>query len=70
MKTRKAPVMTTDEAAEAFFEQKLSDLGYRQIKPATWKAEPKIARLTMRLPESPLSAVKAAPPNVAYPTSA
>jgi predicted DNA binding CopG/RHH family protein len=59
MKPRKVPVMTTDEEAEAFLDQDLSDLDYRQFKPLTWEAEPKTARVNMRLPESLVKAVKA-----------
>ncbi len=59
MKSRKVPVMTTDEEAEAFLDQDLSDLDYSQFKPLTWEAEPKTARVNMRLPESLVKAVKA-----------
>jgi predicted DNA binding CopG/RHH family protein len=59
MKPRKVPVMTTDEEAEAFLDQDLSDLDYSQFRPLTWEAEPKTARVNMRLPESLVKAVKA-----------
>jgi predicted DNA binding CopG/RHH family protein len=59
MKPRKVPVMKTDEDAEAFLDQDLSGLDYDQFKPLTWEAEPKTARVNMRLPAALLSAVKA-----------
>ena len=59
MKPRKVPVMTTDEEAEAFLAQDLSGLDYSQFKPVTWEAEPKTARVNMRLPEPLMQAVKA-----------
>jgi predicted DNA binding CopG/RHH family protein len=51
--------MTTDEEAEAFLDQDLSGLHYSQFKPLTWEAEPKTARVNMRLPEPLMRAVKA-----------
>jgi predicted DNA binding CopG/RHH family protein len=51
--------MTTDEEAEAFLDQDLSDLDYSRFKPLTWEAEPKTARVNMRLPEALMQAVKA-----------
>ncbi len=59
MKPRKVPAMTTDEEAEAFLDQDLSTLDYSQFKPVTWEAEPKSARVNMRLPEALIRAVKA-----------
>lgn len=59
MKPRKVPTMTTDEEAEAFLDQDLSNLDYRQFKPLTWEAEPKTARVNMRLPEPLMAALKA-----------
>jgi predicted DNA binding CopG/RHH family protein len=56
MKT--VPIMTTDEEAEAFLAQDLSTL-FSQFKPLTWETSPKSARLTMRLPEPLLAALKA-----------
>ena len=53
------PVMTTDEEAEAFLEQDLSDLDPAQFKPLTWESAPKQARVNMRLPEGLMNAVKA-----------
>ncbi len=53
------PAMTTDEEAEAFLEQDLSGLDFRQFKPANWEAQLKTARVNMRLPEGLFEAVKA-----------
>jgi predicted DNA binding CopG/RHH family protein len=50
--------MTTDEEAEAFLEQDLSDLDFAQFKPVRFEFERKDARVNMRLPESLLEAVK------------
>jgi len=58
MKPRSAPTMTTDEDAEAFLAEDLSDLDYTQFKPLTVEAQPKTARVTMRVPEALLTAVK------------
>lgn len=43
MKPRSVPTMT-DEEAEAFLDQDLSDLDFTALKPLTWWAEPKTAR--------------------------
>jgi predicted DNA binding CopG/RHH family protein len=59
MKRRKVPKMTTDEEAEAFLEQDLSDLDFSQFKPVRFEFETKDARLNMRLPAPLLDAVKA-----------
>jgi predicted DNA binding CopG/RHH family protein len=55
----RVPVMNTDEEAEAFLAQDLSDLDPSQFRPLTWETAPKSARLTMRLPEPLLAALKA-----------
>jgi predicted DNA binding CopG/RHH family protein len=55
---RKVPRMTTDEEAEAFLEQDLSDLDFAQFKPVRFEFERKDARVNMRLPEALLQAVK------------
>ncbi len=57
MKT--VPKMTSDEEAEAFLEQDLSDLDFRQFRKVNWEAQPKTARVNMRLPEGLVAAVKA-----------
>jgi len=51
--------MTADEEAEAFLNQDLSDLNFAVFKPLTWEAEPKTARVKMRLPQPLINAVKA-----------
>jgi len=53
------PVMTTDEEAEAFLEQDLSDLDLSQFVPFDWERQFKTARVTMRLPQALLDALKA-----------
>jgi predicted DNA binding CopG/RHH family protein len=50
--------LTTDEEAEAFLEQDLSDLDFSQFKPVRFEFEKKAARVNMRLPEALLQAVK------------
>lgn len=59
MKPRSVPTMTTDEEAEAFLDQDLSDLDFAVFKPLTWEAEPKTLRVNMRLPQPLIDAVKA-----------
>ena len=59
MTRRSVPLMTTDEEAEAFLDQDLSDLDMTQFKPATWERQPKTARITMRVPQPLLDALKA-----------
>ena len=56
---RTVPRMTTDEEAEAFLEQDLSDLDFSQFKPVKFEFQAKAARLNMRLPMPLLDAVKA-----------
>ena len=55
---RKVPRLTTDEEAEAFLQQDLSDLDFSQFKPVRFEFEKKTARVNMRLPETLLRAVK------------
>lgn len=55
---RKVPVMNTDEEAEAFLMQDLSDLDLSQFKPLRFEFEKKEAQVNMRVPESLLEAVK------------
>ena len=57
MKT--VPTLTTDAEAEAFLEQDLSSLDFSQFKPVSWETAPKSARITMRLPEALMAALKA-----------
>lgn len=56
---RKVPVLRTDEEAEAFLEQDLSDLDFAQFKPVQFEFTAKDERINMRLPSSLLGAVKA-----------
>ena len=56
---RKVPRLRSDEEAEAFLEQDLSDLDFSQFKPVRFEFEKKAARVNMRLPEPLLEAVKA-----------
>jgi len=57
--TRKVPRLRSDEAAEAFLDQDLSDLDFSQFKPVRFELEPKSERVNMRLPKPLLEAVKA-----------
>jgi predicted DNA binding CopG/RHH family protein len=56
--TRRVPVLTTDEEAEAFLMQDLSDLDYSQFKPMHFEFEKKEAQVNLRVPEGLLDAVK------------
>jgi predicted DNA binding CopG/RHH family protein len=56
--TRKVPGMPTDQEAEAFLAQDLSDLDFSQFKRVKFDFEAKSAQLNMRLPQSLLDAVK------------
>lgn len=55
---KRAPKMTTDEEAERFLDQDLSDLDFSQFKPARFEFQAKDAQINMRLPSSLLAAVK------------
>lgn len=55
---RKVPDFASDEEAAAFLDQDLSDLDFRQFKPAHFEFEKKEAQVNMRLPKSLLDAVK------------
>jgi predicted DNA binding CopG/RHH family protein len=55
---RKVPKMTTDEEAEAFLQQDLSDLDFSQFKPVTFEFQPKSAQLNMRVPDPLMKAIK------------
>jgi len=55
---KKVPRLMTDEEAEAFLEQDLSDLDLSQFKPVKFEFGKKDARLNMRLPEPLLEAVR------------
>jgi predicted DNA binding CopG/RHH family protein len=56
--TKLVPKLTTDDEAEAFLDQDLSDLDFSQFKPMRFELEKKEARVNMRLPEPLLDAVK------------
>ncbi|AAK22475.1 hypothetical protein EIB18_02640 [Caulobacter vibrioides] len=56
--TKAVPKLTTDDEAEAFLTQDLSDLNFSQFKPMRFELEKKEARVNMRLPEPLLEAVK------------
>lgn len=56
---KSVPVLTTDAEAEAFLDQDLSGLDFSQFKPLRFESLPKSARLTMRLPEPLIAALKA-----------
>ena len=58
MKKRKVPRLTTDEDAEKFLEQDLSDLDFSQFKPVRFEFEKKDARLNMRVSLSMMRALK------------
>ena len=56
--TRKVPILRTDEEAEAFLMQDLSDLDFSLFKPMHFEFEKKEAQVNLRVPESLLDAVK------------
>lgn len=59
MKKRLVPEMTTDEEAEAFLDQDLSDLDFAQFHSLDWERLQKTARITMCAPEALVTALKA-----------
>lgn len=56
--TRKVPILRTDEEAEAFLMQDLSDLDFSQFKRMHFEFEKKEAQVNMRVPQPLLAAVK------------
>ena len=56
---RQVPRLTTDEEAEAFLDQDLSDLDFSQFKPARFAFETTSERIDMRVPKPLLDALKA-----------
>lgn len=56
--SRKIPRLTTDEEAEAFLMQDLSDLDFSQFKPVHFEFEKKEVQVNMRVPQSLLDEVK------------
>lgn len=59
MKKRSVPKMTTDEEAEDFLDQDLSDLDFASFSPLDWERMPKTARINLRVPEALVDALKA-----------
>ena len=57
-KLRKVPRFKTDEEAEAFLEQDLSDLDFSQFKPMHFEIRPKEKSINLRLSEGLLDAVR------------
>ena len=55
---RTVPVMTTDEEAEAFLDQDLSELDYATFAPLDWERQPKTARINLRVPQGLVDALK------------
>jgi predicted DNA binding CopG/RHH family protein len=55
---RKVPRFKTDEEAEAFLEQDLSDLDFSQFKPMRFEFKPKRKSLNLRISEDLLDAVR------------
>ena len=53
------PTFRSDEEAEAFLDQDLSEYDLSQFKPMHFELEPKSASLNMRLPAALLDAIKA-----------
>jgi len=56
---RKIPILTTDEEAEAFLMQDLSDLDFSQFKRRHFEFEKDDAEISIPLPQSLLDSVKA-----------
>jgi predicted DNA binding CopG/RHH family protein len=56
---RKVPKLKTDEEAEAFLEQDLSDLDFSQFKPMQFEFRPKQKTVNLRISEELLNAVRA-----------
>jgi predicted DNA binding CopG/RHH family protein len=55
---RKVPLMTTDEEAEEFLMQDLSDLDVSEFKPLHFEYSKKEAQINVRVPQHLLDAVK------------
>jgi predicted DNA binding CopG/RHH family protein len=55
---RKVPIFKTDEEAEAFLEQDLSDLDFSQFKPMRFEFKPKEKSLNLRISNGLLEAVR------------
>lgn len=57
-KPRKVPEFKTDEEAEAFLEQDLSDLDFSQFKPVHFEIRPKEKSIKFRISEALLDVVR------------
>jgi predicted DNA binding CopG/RHH family protein len=55
---KKVPKFATDEAAETFLEQDLSDLDFTQFKPMRFEFRPKSKSLNLRISVELLDAVR------------
>ena len=53
------PVLMSDEEAEAFLAQDLSELDFSKFKPMRFELQPKSERINMRLPKPLFDEVKA-----------
>ena len=58
-KPKRVPHFASDEEAEAFLDQDLSELDFSQFKPANFEFVAKTERVNMRLPKPLLDGVKA-----------
>jgi predicted DNA binding CopG/RHH family protein len=58
MGKRKVPRFKTDEEAEAFLEQDLSDLDFSQFKPMRFEFQPKEKSINLRISQSLLKEVQ------------
>jgi predicted DNA binding CopG/RHH family protein len=56
---KRVPRFKTDEEAEAFLEQDLSDLDFAQFKPVRFEFQPKQKSINLRISEELLKAVQA-----------
>jgi len=56
---KKVPEFKTDAEAEAFLEQDLSSIDFKQFKPMRFEVVKKEAALNMRLPAALMDAVRA-----------
>jgi predicted DNA binding CopG/RHH family protein len=56
---RKVPSFKSDEEAETFLEQDLSDLDFSQFKPMRFEFQPKQKTVNLRMSEELLNAIRA-----------
>jgi predicted DNA binding CopG/RHH family protein len=57
--TKKVPTLRSDEQAETFLAQDLSNLDFSQFEPVRFEFEKKDEQINMRMPKPLLAAVKA-----------